>query len=251
MSAIIKTAASLACLATVALAGPINARHESDCAAGTVFYSCANGYRGCFTKDPCALPPIATTSIPLPPATTTTPPSVTSVPAGCPAGTTNTIWQPTMYNLYPSEPEKAQDAVSHLHISYHKDAPALEQVAIFHLPANAKTCSLNWAQADEAERTFVVDESGLASILPLTGFPAAGTPVSAASVAPYEPATGSTHADFTFWDKQAKDATTHSVGNFVCAENVYFKLSIDSVNGDGEVFMEQDKKNGFFVTYTC
>lgn len=249
MSVILKTATSLACLAAVALAGPINAgslsrREWTDCPTGKVFYNCANGYKGCYEKDPCALPPVATTSIAAPPSSTPTPP-----PAACTSGS---IFKPTMYNLYPSQPDLSQSPVSYLQVQVSGTNPQLEQVAVFSgIPSNAKTCSLMWAQAAESERTFVVDGSGLTSILPLTGFPSTGSPVSANSIKPFESGEKATHSDFTFWDKQSKDAVNHTVGAIECAEEVYYKMSIDTENGDGHVYLEQDGKNGFYVTYTC
>ncbi|OTA93598.1 hypothetical protein M434DRAFT_395530 [Hypoxylon sp. CO27-5] len=261
MSSIIKTAASLACLATIALAGPINIgsaqrlsrRGDTDCPAGKVFYACANGYRGCFEKDPCALPPIATTSLASDPTTTSVATEATTTPpATCTSGAS--IWQPTMYNLFPAEPDKTQPAVSYLQVQEQENQAPLEQVAVFQgIPATATKCSLNWAQAAEAERTFVVDHSGYTSVLQLTGFPAAGEPISSASIAKYEPADQSKakHPDFTFWDKQSKDAQTHSAGQVDCAENIYLKVALDTLNGDGRVYLEQDAKNGFYVTYEC
>ncbi|KAI1460382.1 hypothetical protein F4805DRAFT_417347 [Annulohypoxylon moriforme] len=258
MSTILKTATSLACLAAVALAGPINAgslsrREWTDCPTGKVFYACANGYKGCFEKDPCALPPIATTSLASPATPTTVGSVVTSTPASstCQSGS---VWQPTMYNLYPSQPDLSQTPVTYLQIQVSGTNPHLEQAAVFRgIPSGAKTCNLMWAQAAEAERTFVVDGSGFTSILPLTGFPSSGSPVSTNSLKPFIPGDDvkPTHADFTFWDKQSKDAVNHTVGQFECAEEVYFKLAIDTTNGDGHVYLEQDKKNGFYVTYNC
>ncbi|KAI1137796.1 hypothetical protein F5Y05DRAFT_62364 [Hypoxylon sp. FL0543] len=256
MPSIIKTAASLACLATVALAGPINAgsgrmfsrRGDTDCEAGKVFYACANGYRGCFEQDPCALPPVATTtSLPSGPAPTT----ITTAPETCSNGS---VWQPTMYNLLPGEPDKAQPAVTYLQFQVQANQPEQQQVAVFQgIPATAQKCYLNWAQAAEAERTFTVDGSGYSAVQQLTGFPAAGAPVSSASIAQYVPAdqAKTQHPDFTFWDKQSKDAATHSGGEVDCAEDVYLKVSLDTLNGDGRVYMEQDAKNGFYITYTC
>ncbi|KAI2465852.1 hypothetical protein F4781DRAFT_407587 [Annulohypoxylon bovei var. microspora] len=259
MSSIIKIATSLACLAAVAVAKPINAgslsrREWTDCSAGTVFYSCANGYRGCFEKDPCALPPIAaaTTTIPTPPSPTTVETITTTPPATtCQSGS---VWQPTMYNLFPTQPDFSQTSVSYLEVQVRGTEPQLEQVAVFQgIPAGAKTCTLSWAQASEAERVFVVDDSGYTSVLPLTGFPAAGSPVSSASVKPFEPADAAAakHPDFTFWDKQSKDAATHTAGVVACAEEMYFKVAIDTTNGDGHVYLEQDAKNGFYISYTC
>ncbi|KAI1417028.1 hypothetical protein F5Y13DRAFT_153576 [Hypoxylon sp. FL1857] len=247
MSSIIKTAASLACLATLALASPLSRRGETDCSAGTVFYACANGYRGCFDKDPCALPPISSSPTP-----TTIAPAATTTAA--PACTNGTIWKPTMYNLYPGEPDKTEPAVSYLQVQVQEGKPEIDQVAVFqNIPATAQKCFLNWAQAAEAERTFTVDDSGYTAVQQLSGFPGAGEPISSASIAKYEPAdkTKAKHPDFTFWDKQSKDAQTHSAGEIDCAENIYVKVSLDTLNGDGHIYMEQDDKNGFYVTYTC
>ncbi|KAI0889307.1 uncharacterized protein GGS22DRAFT_153618 [Annulohypoxylon maeteangense] len=252
MFSIVKTATSLACLAAVVLAGPINKnslsrREWTDCPTGTVFYACANGYRGCYQQDPCALPPIASTSLPATPTPTT---SVTAAPptATCQSGS---IWQPTMYNLDLLQPDLSQTPVTYLQVQASGASKQLEQVVVFSgIPAGAKTCNLMWAQAAEAERTFVVDGSGLAAILPLTGVPSL---VSANSIKPYLPAadTKPVHPDFTFWDKQSKDAATHTVGRFNCAEEVYYKIQLDTQNGDGRVYLEQDGKNGLYVTYEC
>ncbi|KAI4859245.1 hypothetical protein F4820DRAFT_440382 [Hypoxylon rubiginosum] len=247
MSAIFKTAASLACLAAVVVAAPT----WTDCPAGSVFYSCANGYRGCFTQDPCALPSITsptttTTAVPAPPTTTTV------AAAACPTGTGSVkLWQPTMYNLYPSEPDRAEASVSRLEVG---TAPALEQVAVFRgIPASAKSCTLGWSQADASERVFVVEKNGLLSTVPLTGFPADDTKVSAASVAAYEPKDDSAEdstMDFTFWD-QTEKATNHTGSPVACAENIYIKVALNPVNGDGHLYMYQDGKNGITLSYTC
>ncbi|KAI1776617.1 hypothetical protein F4818DRAFT_457402 [Hypoxylon cercidicola] len=241
MSTIIKTAASLACLAVAAVATPT----WTDCPAGEVFYTCANGYRGCYTQDPCALPPIASSA----PAPTTT----TIAAAACPTGTSAKIWQPTMYNIYPSEPERAEAPVSHLEVRIHGADPALQQVAVFGgIPAAARTCTLGWAQAAASERVFVVEKSGLLETQQLAGFPAAGAPASAAGVAAYEPADPArTHSmDFTFWD-HTEAAAVHVGSQVDCAEHVYVKVALDPVNGDGHVYMDQDAKNGLTLTYTC
>ncbi|KAI6080961.1 hypothetical protein F4821DRAFT_250384 [Hypoxylon rubiginosum] len=248
MSAIIKTTVSLACFAAVALAAPT----WTDCDAGEYFYSCANGYRGCFSMDPCALPPVGST----PTTTTSATTSATAIAAVCPTGTASAkIWQPTMYNLYPSEPDRAEAPVSHLEVS-HKSAtdPAVEQVAVFSgIPASAKSCTLGWAQGAAAERVFKVENSGLVSTLQLTGFPSDVSKVSSASVAAYEP-TDAVKAgltiDFTNWDK-VLTAAPHSGGPVDCAETIYVKVGIKTTNGDGYVYMDQDAKNGLTISYTC
>ncbi|KAL7627939.1 hypothetical protein AAE478_002134 [Parahypoxylon ruwenzoriense] len=271
MSSMIKTAASLACLAAVTLATPLNSgasnvlprQHETDCSSGKVFYSCANGYRGCFETDPCALPAIIitttatfSTSIVSATSTSSTSSATTVAAAGaCPtAGTTGSIWQPTMYNLYPSEPDLAQTPVSYLQVQVHGTDPQLEQAVVFRgIPAEAKTCTLSWAQADASERNFVVVDSGLISVQPLAGFPdvGQGEPVTSDSVDAFvDPAVKPLRPDFTFWDK-TEAATPHTAGPIDCAQDVYFKVNIDARNGDGHVYLEQDAKNGFYIEYTC
>ncbi|KAI1764240.1 hypothetical protein GGR53DRAFT_327618 [Hypoxylon sp. FL1150] len=237
MSAIIKTAATLACLAAVAIATPT----WTDCEAGETFYSCANGYRGCFSMDPCALPPAISTT------------TTTTAAAACPTGTASAkIWQPTMYNIYPSDPSRSEAPVSHLEVQLHGSDPAVEQVAVFSgIPASAKSCTLGWSQAAASERVFVVEKSGLVSTTQLTGFPSDA--VSAASVAAYEPedpAEKGLTTDFTLWDKTAT-ATGHVGGGVDCAESIYVKVAIEPVNGDGHVYMDQDLKNGLTIAYTC
>ncbi|KAI1386760.1 uncharacterized protein F4822DRAFT_411150 [Hypoxylon trugodes] len=251
MSPIAKTAASLACFAAVALAAPaLSRRGETDCAPGKVFYSCANGYRGCFEQDPCALPPVATTSIPVTFITTPTA-TPTPTPSAC---STGKIWQPTMYNLYPGEPDKAEDASSDINVGTDGDAPEVRQAIVFHgIPSSATKCTLSWSQAAENERHFTVDGSGFTAAQALSGFPDESSPVSYSSVDAFLAADAKTfHPDFTFWDKQSKDAFNHPGGDFDCTSDMYFKLSLNATaNGAGHVYFEQDTKNGFYINYEC
>ncbi|KAI5859998.1 hypothetical protein GGS23DRAFT_599926 [Durotheca rogersii] len=283
MSSFVKTVstlASLASLAAVNLAAPVDlgsssalARHESDCAAGSTFYVCANGYRGCYAADPCALPPVQENESETTYPTNPDPAEGEEGDGGdeqdeesgdetpvyaCPApGETALIWQPTLYNLWPSEPARAEAAVSGVAISAGEPGGAREQAVAFRgVPAGARDCVLNWAQAAEAAAArpgFAVEGSGFAAVRPLTGFPAAGAPVSAAAVAPFvDPAAKVAHADFTFWDRDPA-AWNHTVGPVAagCAPDLYFRLWLDTANGDGSVSLQQDRQNGFYLSYTC
>ena len=179
--------------------------------------------------------------------------------ASCPTGTgTATIAQPTLYNLYPSQPAVAEAPVSFLQIQRYQNQSVFEQAAVFSgIPAGATSCTLGWRQAAPAERHFIVVGSALIAALQLQGFPpASGSPsgpvVSYASVEPFEKATNATalHPDFTAWDKVA-EAQGHIAGTVACAEEIYLKLSLDGRNGDGHLYFNQDEKNGFYVTFTC
>ncbi|KAI1650442.1 hypothetical protein F4815DRAFT_442219 [Daldinia loculata] len=254
MSSFAKTAASLACLAAVTMATPLMKRGEWDCPTGNVFYSCSNGYRGCFEKDPCALPPAATTSLASPSTTTTSiaSSSTSFVAAACPNGTKGSVWQPSMYNLFPEDPDHSEPSVSFINVSTRENKPPVEQAIVFRgIPSEAKTCNINWDQAAESERNFTVEDSGYVSLLQLNGFPY-GEPVSSSSVAAFEPAGAKpVHGDFTFWDKQSKTAWPHFIGPVNCSSEIYFRLALDTLSGFGHVFMDQDKKNGFHIDYTC
>ncbi|KAH9986403.1 hypothetical protein F4779DRAFT_611826 [Xylariaceae sp. FL0662B] len=240
-----KTITSLVCLAAVTFANPIHtdatklASRWTDCPAGEQWYTCANGYKGCYSKDPCALP-----------SKTSTTPSST---AACPTGTAKAkVNKPTMYNLHPSQPELAGPSVSHLEVQAGKDVAPLEQVAVFKgIPEGAKYCTLGWSQADAANRNFTVTGDGLITVSQLTGFPADGEPVSSTSVAPFEdPAAPKTTPDFTEWDK-SQGASDHMNGPLTCGTEMYLKLAKAEGTDDGHVYLEQDDKNGLFVQYSC
>ncbi|KAI1800524.1 hypothetical protein F4811DRAFT_26877 [Daldinia bambusicola] len=234
MPSFTKTAASLACLAAFTMATPIERRGE--------------------------YPVTTITSVTAPSSTAiSAPSSSTATSVACPPpvptcspGTNGSAWQPAMYNIFPEDPDHSEPSVSFIRIANEENKAPIEQVIVFRgLPAGAKTCSINWDQAAEAERNFTVTDSGLAGLQQMDGFPY-GTPVSYTSVSAFVPEDGKvTHADFTFWDKQSKEAWPHSIGPVACGEEIYVKLTLDTLNGHGRVFMDQDKKNGFHIDYTC
>ncbi|KAI1073935.1 hypothetical protein F5B20DRAFT_565248 [Whalleya microplaca] len=245
MLSTMKTATSLACLAAVAFANPIHidatklASRWEDCPTGEQWYTCANGYKGCYSVDPCALPPI----------TSTTP----SATAACPTGTAKAkVNKPTMYNLYPDQPDLSEPSVSRLEIRVGKDVTPLNQVAVFKgIPEGAKHCTMGWSQADSAHRNFSTTGSGLVTLNQLTGFPADGAPVSSSSVAKFEdPAAPKTSPEFTRWDESA-EASDHTNGQVDCSTEMYFKISPGEGNNEGYVYLDQDDNNGLWVQYTC
>ncbi|ORY57751.1 uncharacterized protein BCR38DRAFT_448582 [Pseudomassariella vexata] len=168
------------------------------------------------------------------------------------ACTPGKIAQPTMWNLYPSQPDLSQSPFTYLEVQIFESYPQLQQVAVFSgIPPTAKSCTLGWSQSDSTSRTFVVEGSGLIAASPLTGFPAEGEPVSTNSIKPFETAVDDALTpDFTSWDQVAA-AWNHTAGAVDCAEEIHLKLEIDARNGDGHVYFEQDAANGLYVSYTC
>lgn len=159
-----------------------------------------------------------------------------------------------MYNLYPSEPDRSEASVSQLELRTQTGNETLEQVAVFsNIPPGATSCKLSWIQAAASERDFVVEGSGYTSVLHLPGFPGQGEPVSWNSVEPFAEASSSTaqHPDFTNWDKPDQGATEHLNGPVDCAASIYLKLAIDTLNGEGHLYLGQDGKNGLVIEYTC
>ncbi|CAJ2501038.1 Uu.00g038910.m01.CDS01 [Anthostomella pinea] len=183
--------------------------------------------------------------------------------AACPTGTTPaSIYAPTMHYLHPAEPDLADGPVSELHIQRQGNASTLEQVAIFSgIPARAKTCTLNWAQADLGGRHFAVDANGLLEVLQLSSLPlpSDSNALTAASVAPFVDAATAAgnvvlHPDTTGWDSPAYGVGTHIAGFVDCAEEIYLRVAVDGRMGrasDGHVYLGQDFQNGLFVTSTC
>ncbi|KAG4220233.1 hypothetical protein PC116_g31288, partial [Phytophthora cactorum] len=152
----------------------------------------------------------------------------------------------------PEDPDHSEPSVSFIRIATEENKAPIEQVIVFRgLPAGAKKCNINWDQAAEAERNFTVTDSGYFGVQQLDGFPY-GEPVSYTSVSKFVDADAKvTHGDFTYWDKQSKTAWPHFIGPVDCAEEIYLKLTLDTAQGYGRVFMDQDKKNGFHLDYTC
>ena len=128
----------------------------------------------------------------------------------------------------------------------------IEQAIVFKgIPAEAKKCSLNWKQADESERSFIVEGQGLTSITQLEGFPAEGEPVTFNSLRAFEGGDDATSfgPEFTGWP-ETKGASEHLAGAIDCSEDIYLRISVRLSAGDGFIYLAQDEKNGFYIAYT-
>ncbi|KAI1491824.1 hypothetical protein F5X96DRAFT_444481 [Biscogniauxia mediterranea] len=216
-------AASLACLAATAAGSPIAPRQ-------------------------CSSPPSSST------ATATATATATSTAGACPpSGSARAA--PLMYNLYPSEPDRSEAAVTVIEVEGTTSTTQEQAMVVGGIPAAAQNCSVIWIQAAADARDFAVTGSGLTSVLQLEGFPAPGEPVSWAAVAPFVESTSkprNRHADFTGWDQPEYANRNHTLGAFDCAEEMRFHLAIDrEEGGDGHVHFQQDEHNGFFVEYSC
>jgi hypothetical protein len=174
----------------------------------------------------------------------------TNKPRACTAGFVRT---PDMYNLYPQLPDKAGSAVSEWHIETFSNKSQLEQAAVFkNIPAEATSCSLMWAQGSRTDRTFLVDGSdALIRVHQLSGFPAEGEAVSYSSVKPFDTLgdKNPVEVDLTAWD--TLDATTHIGGTIDCAEEIRLILYMEHVDGDTKALLEQNDKNGLYISYKC
>ncbi|KAH9886868.1 hypothetical protein F4778DRAFT_757967 [Xylariomycetidae sp. FL2044] len=259
--------ASAALLNSFVLASPLLLpRLESDCPQDTNFYVCSNGYRGCYSTDPCALPALtsptiaAATAAPTPDACQASTPTSTAAPtATCPSGSEATarVRPSKMYNLYPQDASKAEAPVNAIDQQRTANVSQLEQAVVFAgLPQGAKSCSLGWSQGAAGERDFQTKGSGLISTLQLAGLPSGDGDVSFGTVAPFvdgarAAGTPVQRLDMTFWDDASYPAQDHTVGFVDCAESMYFRLAVDDSVADGFVHMAQDEQNGLFISYMC
>ncbi|KAF2444623.1 hypothetical protein P171DRAFT_443626 [Karstenula rhodostoma CBS 690.94] len=219
---------------------------RSDCwqtNPGTVFYSCSNGYTGCFYQDPCSLPPLPSSAPPTPLPTTTSE-----------APEKHELTTPRSYNIYPlsTAQHNVQDKVPHVDLNKPAgSATTTTNALVFdNVPAGAKNCILNWrSTAPTDENNFTVNGSGQAWTRQLTGFPAKTDIVSFDGLKPFQdPAAEWTPSlDFTGW---TESPGSHAGSKLECGEQVAVELK-GSGEGEGEnrVFITLTKTNGFFLTY--
>ncbi|KAH9894543.1 hypothetical protein F4778DRAFT_783976 [Xylariomycetidae sp. FL2044] len=206
-----------------------------------------------------------------PSSSSTTSTATTATATTTPACTPGRLSQPTMYSLYPTEPDRAEPAVTELHVQMLGNVSRLEQLAVFPpsrgiIPADAKFCTLRWVQAAIADRHFTVKDSGLVSALQLSSSDVPSEGVSAAGVAPLVEdavARGNVdlHPDFTAWDTDEFGEYTHTAGSVDCsggtagaageAGALAFRVKIDGRNGGGHLYLGQDEKNGLVIDYGC
>lgn len=171
-----------------------------------------------------------------------------------PTNETKTIWMPETWNIYPQQPNLSRDEVSGFEVETVNGKSVLEQVIVFRgLPKKAKSCTLGWSQADRTDRIFLVDgESALVKVRPLSGFPARTKPVTYAAVKHFDDPSDEKelHPDFTFWDAN-DDAAPHIAGQVDCAEEMYFRVSLEDPTVNSHVYLNSNEENGFWLEFSC
>lgn len=164
---------------------------------------------------------------------------------------TKTLFEPTMYQIFPLQPSQSGPAVTQLAVVRSDNTSTVENMAVFEgIPAAAKSCTLGWVQADEAERTeFTVTGNGLLAIQQVSRLPEGDVswenivPIAEEAVEQGKPLL---HPDTTFWP-DVNTATVHIAGPVDCAETIYLKVQIDDRSTDGDVYLGQDTKNGLTI----
>ncbi|KAK7746224.1 hypothetical protein SLS62_009440 [Diatrype stigma] len=192
------------------------------------------------------------TAEPTPPTQVTAAAAFTTTSSSSTAtATTIQLAQPTMYNLNSSEPDCGQPPVSYFEVDLQGDA-SLEQAAVFRgIPAAAQRCQLKWRQADAAERgRFEVGRHGRTKARQLTGFPAAGEPVTYDGLRAFDADDGvaTFSPDFTQWPEHA-GPFDHPAGTIPCSPDIYLRIAVNRAEGDGFVHLDQDAEDGFYISY--
>lgn len=207
------------------------ARDNTTCPLGTCYYNCYS-YDGCYDHDPCGSPPTNST---------------------CQAGTVGTSTGRQMYVVLPSVPSYNSSAVSYFQA---ETGPVdIDQVGVFTgIPASAKNCTLMWKTGNYEERSFIVEGNGLLTPTQLKGLDST-QPVSWNAVTAATPIKPSLGADMTNWDQQQFRGSTHVAGSVDCAAQISVQFEI---NKDGApagqnaiVYLKQDDKNGWYISYAC
>jgi hypothetical protein len=202
------------------------------------YYRCANGYVGYFSSNPCALPPLATT-------TTTTLPTQTAQ--------TSRVYEmtrPRSYNVYPLQ---SDDTVSDKveHVDLHKPEGSkitTTNVMVFdNVPAGAKNCKLGWrSTAPNAENSFTAVGAGQAWHRQLLRFPEGIAPF---HLNPYRDASAewSPSMDFQGWPSIPRD---HGGPSMKCGSQVAVEVrGSDEGEEENRVFITLTETNGFYLSY--
>lgn len=219
-------------------------REWKDCSAGTSYYVCANnGFKGCCTVDPCALPACPSSDYKSPPINPNT-----TAPICAPG--VHKLYSTSLHTIQPAKPDEEIFSSKNGPLNYFisnsgpgEESATSEQVAIFSgIPASAKKCQINWSVA--AERTFTVSGNGLTDVCtlksPIPEKITYNTVQAAVGVK-----VGS--ADFTNWP-QSVGVQNHLVGSVDCSSDLALKLAIVNV---GEVLLTPTPDTGFYVEYEC
>jgi hypothetical protein len=205
----------------------------------TQFYRCANGYVGYFSSDPCALPPLASTT------TTTVPTPTAQTPR------VYEITQPRSYNVYIQQsPDEVLDKVEHVDLQKPKGSRTTTTNAMVfeNVPTGAKNCRLNWRNTiPNMDNIFSVVGAGQAWHRQLLGFPDGKTlPF---HLNPYRDpsATWSPSLDFTGWPGSPGD---HLGPALKCGSQVAIELKgSDEGEQENRVFITLTETNGFYLSY--
>lgn len=129
------------------------------------------------------------------------------------------------------------------------NAPAQDQVAVWSdLPSDVTGCRIGYSQA--VQRSFAVYDNGLVRFSQMSGLPDGD--INSTSIQPLISSTATGGAmDFTFWPETV-GAADHVGGLIDCGTQVAIYLYKDMVNGGkGDVTMEQDAQNGFWLEHSC
>jgi hypothetical protein len=209
-----------------------------DCTAKTSFYVCQNnGFTGCCSVDPCALPACPDT----------TPPSFPAITKSVCTPGKHKLFQPSMHALFPESPDQASPPTTDIALSQAAGPDLVTQqlVTFSGIPSAAKDCQLDWAVP--SERTFIVVGSGLVDVFAIDS--AVADPVTWNSVqAAGETRIGS--GDFTFWPGVPGAQDLHIVGGVGCKETLAFRMGVDGVL-KGSVDLVQGAEAGWYLQYEC
>ncbi|RBR04414.1 uncharacterized protein FIESC28_11567 [Fusarium coffeatum] len=177
-------------------------------------------------------------------------PTVVPRASSCPSTGKARAQPSALYNVYPSAPNVAKKSPG-FHIETYNNASQVEQLLVFSdIPAEAKSCSVGWAQGERPERIFIVKGGdGLTSVKQLSGFPDAKN-VNYNTAKEFDTIDESVGAaDFTNWDDLP--AQGHIIGSIDCKSSIYLKAALRNPDGNTKVFLEQNSKNGLYIEYSC
>ncbi|KAF9772106.1 hypothetical protein IL306_010223 [Fusarium sp. DS 682] len=154
-----------------------------------------------------------------------------------------------LYSIFPGSPDVAKKSVG-FNVATYNNASQIEQLLVFTgIPAEAKKCTLGWAQGEQPERLFIAKGGdGLTEFKQLSGFPTKAVTYNTAKEFD-TPGESAGAADFTNWDDLP--AQSHIIGNIDCKSTIYLKAALRNPNGNTKVFLEQSEKNGVYIEYSC
>ena len=177
-------------------------------------------------------------------------PTVVARASSCPFTGKARVEPSALYNVYPGSPDVAKKSPG-FHIETYNNASQVEQLLVFNdIPAEAKSCSVGWAQGERPERIFIVKGGdGLTSVKQLFGFPDAKN-VNYNTAKEFATLDGSVGAaDFTDWDDLP--AQEHIIGSIDCKSSIYLKAALRNPDGNTKVFLDQNSKNGLYIEHSC